>query len=150
MLRAVVIRLVGAGIVSAVLLLAACGDDDSSKPSSGSGGVATAPQRAATGPSGRTRSAPARSKRKTPKPTARSLITRGLGPKPGASKLSQSQRVAYLKAQRACAGLGVKATARSYGVDSDNPVEVARAYAIKAFTGAARQAAFKGCLAGFR
>jgi ABC-type nitrate/sulfonate/bicarbonate transport system substrate-binding protein len=136
--------------MSAVLLLAACGDDDSSKPNTTSNAPSGTVQKAATGASGASSTAPAGAKRGKPKAKTRSLLERGLGPKPGTGELTAAQRAAYVKAHRACRGLGVKATARAYGVASSNPVEVARAYAVKAFTGSAKPAAFKGCLAGFR
>jgi hypothetical protein len=67
-----------------------------------------------------------------------------------ARKAARTAPAAFGLARDACSVAGPQATAREYGIDSDNPEVIASGYARAAFHAAAFNAARAGALEGFR
>src|SRR3954454_12593179 len=132
-------RLLAVALVWAAAGPAACGGggDSGSPPPKAPAGATAASGTGATGIA----------KRKGRKTSSRPSV---LAPKPGLPALSGQQQKSFAKARAACASQGVRGIARRYGSGSRNPVLLARAYAGRAFDPGVQQAAFEGCVAGFR
>jgi hypothetical protein len=68
---------------------------------------------------------------------------------PAAAKLIERRAEAFRQAKRVCRSHTVAELARRYEARIRNPVEVARAYATRAYKPPVQPGAFEGCLAGF-
>jgi hypothetical protein len=69
----------------------------------------------------------------------------------GPGKFKGANRPIYYEARSRCLSIPLRSLARGYGAESDDPREVARAYAAReAPTGRFREAAITGCLDGIK
>jgi hypothetical protein len=85
----------------------------------------------------------------TPIPSATADLPNRTVPRP-ASAFRGQDRVNYINSKRDCRATGVRSIGETYETEGPGRIRAARAYAGNRFTPAYRQAAYEGCLAGFR
>jgi hypothetical protein len=85
----------------------------------------------------------------TPIPSATADLPKRTVPRP-ASAFHGQDRLNYVNSKRDCRATGVRSIGETYEAEGPGRVLAARAYAGNRFTPAYRQAAYEGCLAGFR
>jgi hypothetical protein len=125
--------------IAATLLLGACGEDGDSNPSS----TSTAQQ--STDTSANEGSARARHGEGGERASDR----RGRKPKQGTTPSAQFEgNVFFYKGRSRCLTIPVEVLARIYQAKSDDPEDVAKAYAEREAAPIFREAAIAGCLAG--
>jgi hypothetical protein len=85
----------------------------------------------------------------TPIPSATADLPKRTVPRP-ASAFHGQDRVNYINSKRDCRATGVSSIGETYEAEGPGRILAARAYAGNRFTPPDRQAAYEGCLAGFR
>jgi hypothetical protein len=136
------VRAVPVVAIVAVLLLGACGGDGDSNPSKTSSGTT----QQATGSGANERSGDRARRRERASDRRRGELKRRQGQGAGSEG---SGNVFFFKARSRCVTIPVEILARIYQAKSNDPRDVARAYADReAPTPIYKEAAIDGCLAG--